>query len=63
MRVVALVEYEVLGDNEYAYVERYEAEYGGGAHCVLRVIVSRLCLRLHPIRICGMQRIRCRLAM
>lgn len=24
MRVVALVEYEVLGDDEYSYVERYE---------------------------------------
>lgn len=36
MRVVALVEYEVLGDEEYAYVERYEAEYGGGAHSVWR---------------------------
>ena len=24
MRVVALVEYKVLGDDEYAYVERYE---------------------------------------
>lgn len=27
MRVVALVEYEVLGDDEYAYMERYEAVY------------------------------------
>lgn len=36
MRVVALVEYEVLGDDEYAYVERYEAEYEGGVHYVWR---------------------------
>ena len=36
MRVVALVEYEVLGDEEYAYVERYEVEYGGGAYSVWR---------------------------
>lgn len=36
MRVVALVEYEVLGDDEYAYVERYEVEYGGGAYSVWR---------------------------
>lgn len=27
MRVVALVEYEVLGDDKYAYVERYEEVY------------------------------------
>ena len=36
MRVVALVEYEVLGDDEYAYVERYEVEYGGGVYSVWR---------------------------
>lgn len=36
MRVVALVEYEVLGDEEYAYVERYEVEYGGRAYSVWR---------------------------
>lgn len=36
MRVVALVEYEMLGDDEYAYVERYEVEYGGGAYSVWR---------------------------
>lgn len=36
MRVVALVEYEVLGDDEYAYVERYEVEYGNGAYSVWR---------------------------
>ena len=27
MRVIALVEYEVLGDDEYAYVERFEKHY------------------------------------
>ena len=27
MRVVVLVEYEVLGDDEYAYVEKYEEVY------------------------------------
>ena len=27
MRVVVLVEYEVVGDDEYAYVERYEGVY------------------------------------
>lgn len=27
MRVVALVEYEVLGDDEYRYIERVENEY------------------------------------
>ena len=27
MRVVVLVEYEVLGDDEYAYVEGYEEVY------------------------------------
>ena len=27
MRVIALVEYEVLGDDEYAYVERFEKYY------------------------------------
>lgn len=36
MRVIALVEYEVLGDDEYAYVERYEVEYGGGVYSVWR---------------------------
>lgn len=36
MRVVALVEYEVLGVDEYAYVERYDTEYGGGAYSVWR---------------------------
>lgn len=28
MRVVALVEYEVLGDEEYRYIERLEDEWG-----------------------------------
>lgn len=27
MKVVALVEYEVLGDDEYRYIERVENEY------------------------------------
>jgi hypothetical protein len=36
MRVVALVEYEMWGDDEYAYVERYEVEYGGRAYSVWR---------------------------
>lgn len=27
MRVIALVEYGVVGDNEYRYVERFETEY------------------------------------
>lgn len=36
MRVIALVEYEVLGDDEYAYVERYEVKYRGEAYSVWR---------------------------
>lgn len=36
MRVVALVEYEIWSDDEYAYVERYEVEYGGRAYSVWR---------------------------
>lgn len=36
MRVIALIEYEVLGDDEYAYIERYEDEYGCGAYSVWR---------------------------
>ena len=36
MRVIALVEYEVLGDEEYEYIERYEVEYEGGVYSVWR---------------------------
>jgi hypothetical protein len=34
MRVIALVEYEVLGDDEYAYVERFEKYYNKKAVAV-----------------------------
>ena len=36
MRVVALVEYEMLGDDEYAYVEKYETEWGNEVYSVWR---------------------------
>lgn len=41
MRVVALVEYEVLGDDEYAYVERYEDEWGNLQWDIWRVRLVR----------------------
>ena len=34
MRVIALVEYEVLGDDEYAYVEGFEKHYDKKADAV-----------------------------
>ena len=34
MRVIALVEYEVLGDDEYKYVDRFEKHYNKKADAV-----------------------------
>lgn len=36
MQILVWVEYEIVGDDEYSYVERYEVEYGGGAYSVWR---------------------------
>lgn len=41
MRVVALVEYEVLGDDKYRYIEKLEDEWGNLQWDIWRVRLVR----------------------